>query len=100
MSTPLWHSQIVLGARPDVLIVDDTNVVYEGWGSRENRIASLICDRPVFIIRLHETDLAPTKALFQVTEIAKVRVGSGGPTAVITRPLDRVAPRDEFRCDR
>ncbi len=100
VSTPLWHSQIVLGARPDVLIVDDTSVVYGGWGSRETRIASLICDRPVFIIRLHESDLVPTRAHFRLTEIAKVRVGSGGPTAVITRPLDRVAPSDERRCDR
>ncbi len=100
VSTPLWHSQIVLGARPDVLIVDDTNVVYEGWGSRETRIASLICDRPVFIIRLHESDLVPTRAHFRLTEIVKVRVGSGGPTAVVTRPLDRVAPSAERRCDR
>ena len=25
----------VLGRRPDVLIVDDTNIVYDGWGTRE-----------------------------------------------------------------
>ena len=43
VSTPLWHSQVVLGARPDVLVVDDTNIVYDGWGSREDRIAALIC---------------------------------------------------------
>ena len=56
-STPLWHAQYVLGRRPDVLIVDDTNIVYEGWGTRERRIASLICDRPVFILRLEDDDL-------------------------------------------
>jgi Protein of unknown function (DUF2723) len=100
VSTPLWHSQIVLGARRDVLVVDDTNIVYDGWGSREDRIASLICNRPVFMIRLHETDLAPTRALYRLTEVATVRVGSGGPTAVVTRPLDRVGPLDERRCDR
>ena len=42
-STPLWHAEYVEGRRPDVLIVDDTNIVYEGWGTREARIASLIC---------------------------------------------------------
>ncbi|MGH2464532.1 MAG: protein O-mannosyl-transferase family, partial [Candidatus Limnocylindrales bacterium] len=48
-STPLWYGQHVEGRRSDVLIVDDTNIVYEGWGTRENRIATLICQRPVFI---------------------------------------------------
>ena len=51
-STPLWYGQHVEGRRPDVLIVDDTNIVYESWGTREARIASLICSRPVFIERL------------------------------------------------
>ena len=31
-STPLWHGQFVEGMRPDVLIVDDTNIVYERLG--------------------------------------------------------------------
>ena len=34
-STPLWHATLVEGRRPDVLVVDDTNIVYEGWGTRE-----------------------------------------------------------------
>lgn len=100
VSTPLWHSQIVLGARPDVLIVDDSNVVYEGWGSREDRIASLICDRPVFILRLHETDLGRTRDFYHVAEVTTVRIASGGPTAVFSRPLDRVLSLDERRCSR
>ncbi|MBA2718157.1 MAG: DUF2723 domain-containing protein [Chloroflexi bacterium] len=100
VSTPLWHSQIVLGARRDVLIVDDTNIVYDGWGSRENRIASLICDRPVFIVRLDEAEVARTSAFFRVTDVVMVGIGRGGPTAVITRPLSRVAARDDRACER
>ena len=33
-STPLWHGQHVRGDRPDVLVVDDSNMLYEGWGTR------------------------------------------------------------------
>ena len=49
----------VLGGGPTSSIVDDTNIVYEGWGTRERRIASLICERPVFILRLEDADLGP-----------------------------------------
>ena len=58
-SPPLWHAQLVLGERPDVLVVDDTNIVYEGWGTREARIASLICTRPVFILPVNAGDPRP-----------------------------------------
>jgi Protein O-mannosyl-transferase TMEM260-like len=91
-STPLWHARFVLGERPDVLVVDDTNIVYEGWGSRENRIASLICDRPVFILRLDDADLVPTREAYRLEPFLEVRIGAGGPTATVTRPVYRVEP--------
>jgi hypothetical protein len=97
-STPLWHGQFVLGLRTDVLIVDDTNIVYEGWGSRERRIASLICQRPVFILRLNERDLAPTRAAFHVEPSLNVRVAQGGPSAAVDRPVYRVEPLDPTAC--
>ena len=50
-SPPLWYATLVEGLRPDLLVVDDTNIVYEGWGTRERRIDALICDRPVFVMR-------------------------------------------------
>ena len=31
-------TDVVLGLRPDVLVVDDTNIVYDGWGTREARV--------------------------------------------------------------
>jgi hypothetical protein len=97
-STPLWHARFVLGERPDVLVVDDTNVVYEGWGSRENRIASLICDRPVFILRLDESDLEPTRQAYRLEPFLEVRIGQGGPTATAERELYRVEPLDASTC--
>ncbi len=97
-STPLWHARYVEGRRPDVLVVDDTNIVYEGWGSRERRIAALICERPVFILRLNERDLVATRQAYRLEPFLAVRVGQGGPTAAVDRQVYRVQPRDPGAC--
>ena len=92
-SPPLWHAQLVLGERPDVLIVDDTNIVYEGWGTREARIASLICTRPVYILPVNARILDPTRTLYDVTPVLTVRVGALAPTAAFNLPVYRVDPK-------
>ena len=97
-STPLWHGQLVEGLRPDVLVVDDTNIVYEGWVTRERRIASLICERPVFILRLADADLVPTREAFRLAPFETVRVAAGGPSAEVQREIYRVEPLDEATC--
>ena len=97
-STPLWHGAFVEGRRPDVLIVDDTNIVYEGWGTREARIAALICDRPVFILRLDPRDLQATAQSYTLTPLVSVPVAVGGPSAATTREVYRVEPRDPSTC--
>jgi hypothetical protein len=97
-STPLWHGQQVLGLRPDVLVVDDTNIVYDGWVTRERRIESLICERPVFMIRLSDRDLVPTEQEFKVTPFLTVRVAFGGPSAAAARDVVRVEPLDPSTC--
>ena len=97
-STPLWYGQLVEGLRPDVLVVDDTNIVYEGWVTRERRISSLICERPVFILRLSDGDLTPTRQAFQLEPFMTVRVAAGGPSASVDRPIYRVLPADPAAC--
>jgi len=97
-STPLWHGQQVLGLRPDVVVVDDSNIVYEGWVTRERRIESLICNRPVFMIRLSDRDLVPTEQEFKVTPFLTVRVAFGGPSAVAAREVVQVEPLDPNTC--
>jgi len=97
-STPLWHALFVEGRRPDVLVVDDTNIVYDGWGTREARISSLICERPVYILRLSERDLVPTRQDYALTPVGTVPVGAGGPSAATTRPIYRVEPLDPSTC--
>jgi hypothetical protein len=91
-STPLWHGQHVRGERPDILIVDDSNMLYEGWGTREARIASVVCDRPVFILRMADADLLPTRAAYVLTPFMSVDVGVGDPSATTTRQIHRVEP--------
>ncbi len=97
-STPLWHARYVLGQRPDVLIVDDSNIVYDGWGTREARIDVLICERPVFMLRLDEGAYAPTRVLYRLTPVVTVRIALGGPSAAVERELFRVQPLDPNRC--
>jgi Protein O-mannosyl-transferase TMEM260-like len=92
-SPPLWHAQLVLGERPDVLVVDDTNIVYEGFGTHEARIDALICSRPVFILPVRDSDLDPIRERHTVTEVLEVKVGALGPTAKFTLPVYRVDPR-------
>ncbi len=92
-SPALWHAQQVLGERPDVLVVDDTNIVYEGWGTREARIASLICTRPVFMLPVNKSILDPTLKLYDVTPVTTVRIGALAPTAAFDLPVYRVDPR-------
>ncbi len=98
VSTPLWHAQLVRDRRLDVLIVDDTNIVFEGWRSREQRIASLICERPVFIIRLRDRALVATRARYRLEQFLTVRVAVGGPSAVATREVYRIQPRNGAEC--
>ena len=97
-STPLWYGQHVEGLRPDVLIVDDTNIVYENWGTREARIASLICSRPVFIERLGDGDLVPTREQYQLEPFLTVNVAAGGPSAVTETEIYRVLPLPSNPC--
>jgi hypothetical protein len=91
-SSVLWHATLVEGRRPDILVVDDTDIVYGGWGTRERRIASLVCTRPVYISRSSAADLVPTRAEFRLTQVATVVVSAGGPSGVVPIPLYRVDP--------
>ncbi len=90
-SPPLWYATLVDGRRTDVLVVDDTNIVYEGWQTREARIKDLICERPVYLVRGSGRDVELTRqAGYEVTEVGSVRSGGGGPVAGYTLAVHRV----------
>ncbi len=76
-----------------MLVVDDTNIVYEGWGTPEARIEPLICVRPVFILPIRDSVLDPLRARYTVTRELSVTVGALAPTAKFDLPVYRVAPR-------
>ena len=97
-ASPLWYGRYIDGRRPDLLIVDDTNIVYEGWGTREARIASLICLRPVFMIRANAGELAITRETYDLTPFLSVPAALDGPTAEEFRPIYRVTPIDPTTC--
>jgi hypothetical protein len=92
-STPLWHATMVQGRRTDILVVDDSNIAYEGWGTREARVATLICERPVFVLRQAEKELVQMRATYNLTAVARPVVSWGGPTGTTPITLYQVAPR-------
>ena len=92
-SSPLWHGHFVEGRRPDITIVDDTNVVYEGWGTRENRIAAVICSRPVYLLLIMDRDVDQARAQYNLVLDQTVRIGAGGPSGQWLRPIHRVLPK-------
>jgi hypothetical protein len=51
-STTLWYGQKVDGLRPDILIVDDSNVVNDNFGDVRNVMDRYLGQRPVFLLRL------------------------------------------------
>lgn len=56
-STPLWYGTLVEGRRPDLLVVDDSDIVNENLGSVEEVIDRYLGVRPVYVIRATTKDL-------------------------------------------
>jgi hypothetical protein len=56
-STPLWYGTLVEGRRPDLLVVDDSDIVNENLGSVEEVIDQYLGVRPVYVIRATTKDL-------------------------------------------
>jgi hypothetical protein len=51
-STPLWYGRWVEGRRDDIVILDDRDVLDQGFGRVENAIDELLGQRPVYVMRL------------------------------------------------
>jgi hypothetical protein len=51
LSTPVWYGQLVEGSRPDVLLIDDSNLVNDNLGTAEDVIDRYLGERPVYVIR-------------------------------------------------
>jgi hypothetical protein len=49
-STPLWYHRWVDGTRPDVTIIDERNILDDGYRTMRNAIASFFGERPVYVV--------------------------------------------------
>jgi hypothetical protein len=49
-STPLWYHRWILGERPDVTIIDERNILDEGYRTMHNAILEHFGRRPVYVV--------------------------------------------------
>ncbi|MGH2401470.1 MAG: glycosyltransferase family 117 protein [Candidatus Limnocylindria bacterium] len=49
-STPLWHHRWVLGERPDITIIDERNILDDGYRTMNNAIRAHYGERPVYVV--------------------------------------------------
>ncbi len=49
-STPLWHHRWVLGERPDITIIDERDVLDDGYRTMNNAIRAHFGRRPVYVV--------------------------------------------------
>jgi hypothetical protein len=49
-STPLWYHRWVLGERPDVTIIDERNILDDGYGTIDGAIGRFLASRPVYVV--------------------------------------------------
>jgi hypothetical protein len=91
-SAPLWYGRYVEGLRPDVEIVDDSNIAYDGKGDVFSWIDANICTRPVFIMRITPKDVQDIRNRHPLTLYTKVRSSALGPTAVLSQDVYRIDP--------
>jgi hypothetical protein len=90
-STPLWYGRWVEGRRDDILIVDDRDVLDDGFGTVERAIDHYLGTRPVYVVRLGR-DLP---GLMEAYELERVpSVPSPGDLYRVVGPRVDPAQRD------
>lgn len=52
-STPLWYHRWVLGERPDITIIDERNILDDGYLTIDRAIATFRRSRPVYVVPPH-----------------------------------------------
>lgn len=70
-STPLWYGRWVEGRRDDIVIVDDRDILDEGFGTAAKAIERYLDERPTYLIRL-ERDLPALEAAYVLERVDSV----------------------------
>jgi hypothetical protein len=81
-STTLWYGRWVEGRREDILIVDDRDVLDDGYGTAEAVIERFLGQRPVYVVRLEPERLA-------MSQRYDLEAVPGIPSGNLYRVLDR-----------
>jgi 4-amino-4-deoxy-L-arabinose transferase-like glycosyltransferase len=87
-STPLWYGQHVEGRRPDITVIDDRDVLDDGYGTAEAAVEAHAGRRPVYVIR-QERDLAALEASYRLRRV------EGVPAALYRVEAPAKAPAKE-----
>lgn len=69
-STTIWYGQLIEGSRPDVLLVDNSNLVNDNLGTAEDVIDRYLPDRPVYVIRSTPSDIDALAVRYGIEPIA------------------------------
>jgi hypothetical protein len=70
-STPLWYHRWIDGDRPDVTIIDERNILDDGYGTITGAIDRYLGRRPVYVVPA-EWNRARVLARYQTESIATV----------------------------
>ena len=70
-STTLWYGTLVEGRRPDLLVIDDSDIVYDDLGSVEDVIDSYLGVRPVLVIRATPADLGALAVRYRLEPVGR-----------------------------
>jgi len=70
-STPLWYGRWVEGRREDITIIDDRDIIDDGYGDVGGAIDHFLGERPVYVIRIKE-DLESLEASYELEPVPAV----------------------------
>jgi hypothetical protein len=71
-STPLWYHRWIEGDRPDVKIIDERNILDDGYGTVETAIRVFLGRRPVYVVPT-DWDVDRLRLLFDTEDVDTLR---------------------------
>jgi hypothetical protein len=71
LSTPLWYGRWVEGRREDITIIDDRDIIDDGYGDVAGAIDRFLGQRPVYVVRL-DRDLQAIADAYMLEAVAGV----------------------------
>ncbi len=77
-STPLWYHRWIDGDRPDVKIIDERNILDDGYGTTDAAIRAFLGRRPVYVVPT-EWDVDRLRIIFDTEDVDTY----GGYTALL-----------------